>query len=81
MAHNTLCSAMTKALNSMPKENSKTQKIKKQNSLLNPKTKIVCSDCGNSKSTLFKVKTRRGKFKYLCLVCKQKGVKKSENTK
>lgn len=77
MSHNTFCSAMSKAKNFMPKENSKTQQLKKQKEILNPKTKIVCSSCGESNSTLWKI-VKKGKIKYLCTNCKQKGEKKSE---
>ena len=69
MSHNTLCSAMSKAKNFMPKENSKTQQLKKQQAILNPKIKIVCSKCGENNTTLYK-KCVRGKTKYLCPNCK-----------
>ena len=69
MAHNTFCSAMSKAKNFMPKENSKTQQLKKQKEILNPRTKIVCSNCWNGNATLYK-QIKKSKVKYLCSNCK-----------
>ena len=66
MSHNTFCSAMSKAKNFIPKKNSKTQQLKKQEELNNPKTKIVCSKCGEGNTTLWKIENG----KYLCSNCK-----------
>ena len=66
MAHNTFCSAISKAKNFMPKEKSKTQQIKRKEELKNPKQKIVCNKCERSNTTLWKI----GKDKYLCTNCK-----------
>lgn len=49
------CNSYTKALNFMPKENSKTQQKKKEGLLKNPINYVVCKKCGKRNTTLFKV--------------------------
>lgn len=66
MAHNTLHNAMSKANNFIPKKNSKTQQLKKEVELKNPKVKVVCSKCGKDNITLYKI----SKDNYLCVNCK-----------
>jgi len=66
MAHNTGCSALTKAQNFIAKKNSKTQQLKREKALENPAQKIVCEKCKKSNVTLYKNKNN----KYLCKNCK-----------
>lgn len=60
-------SALAKAKNKMPKENSKTQIEKKKKATENYRPRICCEKCKKSNTTLYKIQNQ-----YYCKECKNK---------
>lgn len=59
------CNPRTKALNFLPKENSKTQQKKRDYFLNNPIRYICCEKCKKTNTTLYNIDG-----KYYCQNCK-----------
>jgi predicted SprT family Zn-dependent metalloprotease len=68
-----MISAYAKIMNKIAKPNSKTQQLKREKLEKRPIQKVVCKNCGNGKTTLYKVGQD-----YYCKECKVKIVKESK---